>query len=335
VGLGVDEIVALVHERDRLLARIAEIDSDLSHAVAASGESRKQCGMAEDSSPPAPRRRGAPFHGGSVVAMPGGKFRWRFTFNGREFYGPLVSDRGIAEAQRIDAAAAAQRGDAPARTRFRNSSPLVNHYGACQPDPSLSTSDPAGATHEDDEDELEASTAAAQPKDRTAVIQAANDGSADDADATGIAPDIARDCGRRMTLDGRTHRREVAAKRLQPLESLSMESSEYPEAKRPRTRGECPKENGPCPFVSCSHHLYLDVNPETGAIKLNFPHLEAWEMAETCSLDVADRGGLSVEDMAAAMNLSEASIRNTESDALRSMKEFGGDGLGLMPERGE
>ena len=31
----------------------------------------------------------------------------------------------------------------------------------------------------------------------------------------------------------------------------------------------------------------LEVNPETGRIKLNFPHLDA--MTETCSLDVADR----------------------------------------------
>ena len=43
-------------------------------------------------------------------------------------------------------------------------------------------------------------------------------------------------------------------------------------------------------FISCKHHLYLDVNPETGSIKLNFPHLEPWEMLESCSLDVAERG---------------------------------------------
>ena len=68
----------------------------------------------------------------------------------------------------------------------------------------------------------------------------------------------------------------------------------------------------PCPFVSCSHHLYLDVNPETGAIKLNFPHLEVWEMAETCSLDVADRGGITLEEVGAILNLTRERIRQVE-----------------------
>ena len=54
------------------------------------------------------------------------------------------------------------------------------------------------------------------------------------------------------------------------------------------TRAECAEGPRPCPYVSCKHHLYLDVNPETGSIKLNFPDLEVDEMAETCSLDVAD-----------------------------------------------
>ena len=68
----------------------------------------------------------------------------------------------------------------------------------------------------------------------------------------------------------------------------------------------------PCPFVSCSHHLYLDVNPQTGAIKLNFPHLEVWEMAETCSLDVADRGGITLEEVGAILNLTRERIRQVE-----------------------
>ena len=56
---------------------------------------------------------------------------------------------------------------------------------------------------------------------------------------------------------------------------------------RPRTRGDCEQGERPCPFVSCKHHLYLDVSARTGAIKLNFPDLEVWEMNETCALDVA------------------------------------------------
>ena len=90
----------------------------------------------------------------------------------------------------------------------------------------------------------------------------------------------------------------------------------------------------PCPFVSCSHHLYLDVNPETGAIKLNFPHLEVWEMAETCSLDVADRGGITLEEVGAILNLTRERIRQVEVRGLAKIKDddTGGE-LGIPPER--
>lgn len=45
-------------------------------------------------------------------------------------------------------------------------------------------------------------------------------------------------------------------------------------------RGDRGRRMAPCPFVSCRHHLYLDVNPETGAIKVNFPGLNRLELAE-------------------------------------------------------
>ena len=87
--------------------------------------------------------------------------------------------------------------------------------------------------------------------------------------------------------DGRVRSKTIAPKRLTRDEKRLSELLVYPEdVDRPQSRQECSQMQRPCPFVSCSHHLYLDVNPETGAIKLNFPHLEVWEMAETCSLDV-------------------------------------------------
>jgi hypothetical protein len=102
---------------------------------------------------------------------------------------------------------------------------------------------------------------------------------------------------------------------------------------RPASRHECMDMPRPCPFVSCSHHLYLDVNPETGSIKLNFPHLEVWEMAETCSLDVADRGGATLEEVGAILNLTRERIRQVEVRGLAKIKDHTGDELGLPPER--
>src|SRR3982751_5403482 len=97
--------------------------------------------------------------------------------------------------------------------------------------------------------------------------------------------------------DGRVRSKTIAPKRLTRDEKRLSELLVYPtDVERPTTRDECKSTTRPCPFVSCSHHLYLDVNPESGAIKLNFPHLEVWEMAETCSLDVADKGGITLEE---------------------------------------
>ena len=79
----------------------------------------------------------------------------------------------------------------------------------------------------------------------------------------------------------------------------------------------------PCPYVSCKHHLYLDVNPETGSIKLNFPDLEVWEMAETCSLDVADKGGITLEEVGEILNLTRERIRQVEVRGLLKLKMVG------------
>jgi len=92
---------------------------------------------------------------------------------------------------------------------------------------------------------------------------------------------------------------------------------------RPGTRGECKEDVRPCPYVSCKHHLYLDVNPETGSIKLNFPDLEVWEMAETCSLDVADRGGITLEEVGEILNLTRERIRQVEVRGLLKLKMVG------------
>ena len=63
------------------------------------------------------------------------------------------------------------------------------------------------------------------------------------------------------------------------------------------------RANGWCPLVSCKHHLYLDSNPRTGSIKLNFPDLEVWELRDCCSLEIADRDGVSLDYVGKKMNL--------------------------------
>ncbi len=115
--------------------------------------------------------------------------------------------------------------------------------------------------------------------------------------------------------------RTISVKRMTKRE-LEIGRLLYPEDdyEKPRQRSACSTGVRPCPYVSCKHHLYVDVSPRTGAIKLNFPDLEVWEMRDSCALDVADRGGTTLEDVGAIMNLTRERIRQVEVKALAKLE---------------
>ncbi len=115
--------------------------------------------------------------------------------------------------------------------------------------------------------------------------------------------------------------RTISVKRMTKRE-LEIGRLLYPETDywKPRTRAECAEGPRPCPFVSCKYHLFVDVSARTGAIKLNFPDLEVWELNESCALDVADRGGTTLEDVGAIMNLTRERIRQVEVKALAKLE---------------
>lgn len=109
------------------------------------------------------------------------------------------------------------------------------------------------------------------------------------------------------------------------MKGLEEERALFPETGyyKPRTRAECVEGERPCPYVSCRHHLYLDVM-ETGSLKLNFPDRDVDELGETCSLDVADRGGETLEDVGDLMNISKERIRQVEAELLVLLKHRDG-----------
>lgn len=111
--------------------------------------------------------------------------------------------------------------------------------------------------------------------------------------------------------------RTISMKRMTKRE-IELGRILYPESDhaRPRTRAECHEAMRPCPFVSCKYHLFLDVQARTGAIKLNFPDLEVEDMTESCALDIADRGGTTLEEVGAIMNLTRERIRQLEVRAM-------------------
>jgi hypothetical protein len=133
-------------------------------------------------------------------------------------------------------------------------------------------------------------------------------------------PEVSRKIRRRRRRT-RPRSKTIAMKRL-TREELRVGALMYPpvDIPRPTTRAECREEMRPCPWVACKHHLYLDINPETGSIKINFPDLEPWDLKHTCALDVAERGGITLEEVGEIMNLTRERIRQVEVRGLLKLK---------------
>ena len=112
---------------------------------------------------------------------------------------------------------------------------------------------------------------------------------------------------------------------------------------RPRTRGDC-LDGGmnavrPCPFVSCKHHLYIDVNankPPRQQVKVNFPGIGGPEfMVESCALDVADRGETTLDIVGEKLNITRERARQIEANCMQKLQRAisGGNALQqLLPD---
>ncbi len=126
---------------------------------------------------------------------------------------------------------------------------------------------------------------------------------------------------RRRKRRERARARTISIRRLSKTE-LNRGRLLYPETHywKPKSREQCADMERPCPYVSCKYHLFIDVHPVRGAIKLNFPDLEVWEMTETCALDVADRGGITLEEVGEIMNLTRERVRQVETAGLAKLE---------------
>lgn len=106
------------------------------------------------------------------------------------------------------------------------------------------------------------------------------------------------------------------------------------EAERPVTRADClpggKNEQRPCPWVNCIHHLALEVEEETGSIKIPRPDRETWGTPRTCALDVADEGTHTLEEVGELLNVTRERMRQLEMKALKKVRaEFVREGLGV------
>ncbi len=127
------------------------------------------------------------------------------------------------------------------------------------------------------------------------------------------------DSGRRKRRN-RARAHTISIRRLSKTE-LNRGKLLYPEVDywKPKMRSECVDMERPCPFVSCKYHLYVDVHPVRGSIKVNFTDQEVWEMTETCALDIADRGGITLEEVGEIMNLTRERVRQVETAGLAKL----------------
>ena len=126
----------------------------------------------------------------------------------------------------------------------------------------------------------------------------------------------------------RFSKRELDAGRMAAPEA---ELAPYYEM-RPKKRSDCLNgENAarPCPWLSCRFNTYLDVNENTGSIKVNFPPADdsaealvavLRAMPDTCALDVADRLGITLEECGSRENLVRERVRQVEVDSLVRLK---------------
>ena len=89
-------------------------------------------------------------------------------------------------------------------------------------------------------------------------------------------------------------------------------------ARRPQTRADCKGGQRPCPWVSCRHHLALEITPD--GVRLMLPEDPAeWANLPTCALDVADAGPHTQTALTALLDGTEytySRIRRAESDGL-------------------
>lgn len=115
-----------------------------------------------------------------------------------------------------------------------------------------------------------------------------------------------------------------------PKRELTRGAQEFPVAEHPRagygkpkTRGACERRGlgtrRPCPYVSCKHHIALDVT-FSGSIKHTRPGLAVDEFEHTCTLALADGGGMTLEDVGAVLNLTRERVRQIEGDALARLR---------------
>jgi hypothetical protein len=79
----------------------------------------------------------------------------------------------------------------------------------------------------------------------------------------------------------------------------------------PKTRSECLEGPRPCPRLACRYHLWSEARPN--ASERAFPR-------QSCALDVAQRGGLTLKQVGRILRLTRERVRQIEASALSKLR---------------
>lgn len=120
--------------------------------------------------------------------------------------------------------------------------------------------------------------------------------------------------------------------------SVLATSHEAPMASKrrlPMTRAECEDGERPCPYVTCRHHLALDVvgqkarlvdmsldptvDPVLGCAPADVVDIRM--RSPSCALDVAEDGEHTLDEIAEYLGLTRERVRQVEEKALQKMSK--------------
>jgi hypothetical protein len=112
-------------------------------------------------------------------------------------------------------------------------------------------------------------------------------------------------------------------KHLRILDPLTVPSNWEIKQGVPPTRGDCPDtSSAPCPYLACRHHNWtLEQRDRAGNPARGAQGEGTFRPAtmESCSLDVADAGGASYEEVGKILGVDHTRVRQIEEKALAKL----------------
>ena len=126
-----------------------------------------------------------------------------------------------------------------------------------------------------------------------------------------------------------------------PAPAMWPVAADVDEMQRPATRRDCLpggcNQERPCPWISCKWHLVFEVQETTGqrgpGLRRRHVSLQRMDddtivakieaLAETCALDVADRGGQILDEVGQLIGVGRERIRQIEKQALAKLERRG------------